>query len=419
LACSAARSALPYFEIMTNEPPLDPALDERVQIHHADGSTEYVQRDLLVGLDDWIANWAQNPQLPSAVTFTGWQGVDDEHPVGTGTEGYRIVYKTIRTVVVPEVSWNAGRVMVRLLNSPMTWGEARYPNAVRYRRDNEWMVPQWGDVERRGDQFRYAPNMDPTVAMEAHEETTPSGNFVEILYQLPDAGDLDYKQKLAMGQARVAPLTAAMDLIWGERVIGAVIAEEVGEVFGDWHWNRIIGGPTVLWEGQARLGVHDGRQYVEGLTLFNTIFGEHSEDERARLRVAAQWYWRADSDSDRVMRFLSYWLCSEACTLEGGEWNIRALKKAVAAILDTSVPTISAAVGRIYSLRGLVAHGKGRAVDDQTLRAAKAIAEALLSRRLVGRVTPDRVEALRISLSESVGTPTASGGGTGESWLKQ
>jgi hypothetical protein len=249
--------------------------------------------------------------------------------------------------------------------------------------------------------------------MEAHEETTPSGNFVEILYRLPDAASLGYKQKLALGRARIAPLTAAMDLVWGERLIGAVITEEVGEVFSDWHWNRLIGGPTVLWEGQARLGVHDGRQIGEALNLFNTIFGEHSEDERARLRVAAQWYWRADSDSDHVMRFLSYWLCAEACTLEGGEWNIRALKTVVAAILDTSVSKISAAVGRIYSLRGLVAHGKNRTVDDQTLTAAKAIAEAVLSRRLVGRVSPERVVALRNSLRESGGPQPAATDRTG------
>lgn len=390
---------------MTNEPPLDPDLDERVQIRHADGSTEYVRRDSLTGLDDWIANWAQNPRLPSAVSFTGWQGVDDEHPVGDGHAGYRIIYKTIRTVVLPEVSWSAVNVMVRLLNSPMTWGEARYTNAVRHRRENEWLVPQWGELQRRGNQFAYAANLDPTVAMEAHEETTPSGNFVEILYQLPDAANLGYMQKLALGRARTAPLTAAMDLIWGERLIGPVFTEEVGEVYSDWHWNRLIGGPTVLWEGQARLGVQDGREIAEALNLFNTIFGEHSEDERARLRVAAQWYWRADSDTDRVMKFLGYWLCSEACTLDTGEWNIRALKTALAAILDTSVSEISAAVGRIYSSRSLIAHGKNLAVDDHTLEAGKAIAEALLSRRLHGRVSPERVSALRSSLRGSGGTP--------------
>lgn len=377
---------------MTDDLPDE--LEERARVQHADGTEEFVRRADIHGLDEWADSWEQNPALPSGVSFAGWQMVDDDHPMGEGNPGYRIVYKTIRTVFAPELRVDAGRLLLRFGNDEITWGEARFPNALQHRREGEWLVPQWGKVSWQGGRGSYEPDANREVQMSAHQETTPAGNFVELLYRLPDAELLDYGGKLALGRSRVAPLTAAMDLMWGERILGSVITEEVGAIFEDWHWNRLLGGPTVAWEGQAQISVADSREFHDALDVAFKIFGEHSEAQRDRLRVAAQWYWRADRERDRVMKFLSYWLCVEAVVLEGGEWKIGPLKTMVAAILDSKVGAVGG-VGRIYAVRGEIAHGHSRAVTDQALAGVKAIAEAVLSRRLLGRVSRDRVVALR------------------------
>ena len=78
-----------------------------------------------------------------------------------------------------------------------------------------------------------------------------------------------------------------MDLLWGERVLGPVITEEVGAIFDDWHWNRLLGGPTVAWEGQAQIAVASASELRDALEVAFTINREQTEDERERLRVAA------------------------------------------------------------------------------------------------------------------------------------
>jgi hypothetical protein len=94
------------------------------------------------------------------------------------------------------------------------------------------------------------------------------------------------------------------------------------------------------------------------------------------------------------MKFLSYWLCVEAVALEDGAHKIGPVKRMVAAILDTTENAIDG-IGRIYNVRGEIAHGHSRAVTSEALAGAKAIAEAVLSRRLLGRVSLQRVAALR------------------------
>lgn len=368
--------------------------DPRARIHHPDGTEERIRRQDIHRLDEWGTTWGQNPLLPSGMSFSGWQMSDEDHPVTGGDAGYRVVYKTIRTVFAPALQMDAGNLLVRCGNEEITWGETRFPNALAHRREGEWLVPQWGSVTWQGGQASYETDPDRQVAFDAHQETTPAGNFVELLYRLPKGKTLDWAERLALGRSRIAPLTATMDLLWGERVLGPVITEEVGAIFDDWHWNRLLGGPTVAWEGQAQIAVASASELRDALEIAFTINREHTEDERERLRVAAQWYWRADREQDRVMKFLSYWLCVEAVALKGGAHKIGPVKAMVAAILDTKQNAIDG-IGRIYNVRGEIAHGHSRAVTSEALAGVRAIAEALLSRGLLGHVSPERVAALR------------------------
>lgn len=353
------------------------------------------------GLDDWLAHWQVNSDLPSRMTFAGWQMVDDEHPAEGGQAAYRIVHKTIRTIVYPELIVDAVTLRASFRNGPVTWGEPRFTNGMKDRRDGDYSVPQWGQLARSSVPPNYLVCVDPTIDIEAHEETTPPCNYVEILFKLPGPVPATHAGKVAAGRAGVAPFTAALDLLFGERLLGPMVTEEVGEVFPDWHWNRLVGGRTFSMEAQARLEVLDSSQLGSAIDEVLERARERDDESRSRVRVASQWYWRADADSDPVMKFLSYWLSIEALEL-GEKVNIGPVKDRVAALLSVSQTKVAEQVGRLYGLRSKLAHGTLRTVPEVELAAVSAVAHAILEHHVLGRVSEERRARLRDCLAVDV-----------------
>lgn len=368
--------------------------DPRVTIHNREfGETRRVPRGAISGLDGWAESWEDNSQLPSRVTFNAWQEADDDHPATAGKPGYRIVYKTIRTVPLPLLTLHGGTFRLTIGNGEVTWGQARFPNAMRHRRDGEWIVPQWGKLHTDGSTHRYEPEVDRAVEVSAHTETTPPCNYLEILYILPEPEHQSYEDHLSVARARVAPLTAAIDVLYGERLLGPVITEEIGDVFDDWHWNRWLGGPTVGYEGQARIKHLDTRDFVAAIEPVLELQAARSEEARNRVRVASQWYWTADRESDPVMKFVASWLAIEALEL-GQNANIAPIKVAVAEILGVEQRIISEGIGRTYGLRNKLLHGVTRAVSTEDIARVDAVTRALIERHLLGDVTHDTRESL-------------------------
>jgi hypothetical protein len=378
-------------------------IEPRAWIHdETTGEIKPVLKSDIAGLDEWAENWQVARDLPSIVTFSGWQGNDDQHVVGDGTPGYRIVYKTIRTITVPMLEIDATNLRISFQNGPVKWGEPRFTNALPGRRENHWIVPEWGTLRLDTEPQGYEIQLNPLVEMAAYTENTPSTNYVEILYKFSDGLVRSLAEQLAFGRSATAPLTAALDLIYGERLLGAVITEEVGEIFPDWHWNRLLGGRNVSMEFQARVDLLNAREIAGALNVVLELHAERDEQERARVRIASQWYWRADRDADPVLRFLGYWLCIEALEL-GDNAKIAPIKAAVAAIIGTTVSEVSEGVGRIYGLRGNIAHGKIRDVKPEEIERVRAVAEALLESKLLGMVTAPRCEALRNAVIDMTG----------------
>ncbi|WP_285102240.1 hypothetical protein [Promicromonospora sp. MEB111] len=371
------------------------------------GEVRPVLKSDLTGLDEWVENWPVAPDLPSSITFTGWQESDEQHPVDGGKAGYRIVFKTIRTITVPTLELDALNLRLSLQNGSVNWGEPRFTNALPGRREGHWLVPEWGTLRLDHEPRGYEIQVNPVVEMAAHTENTPMTNYVEILYMFNEDVTGSHAEKLAFGRSATGPLTAALDLIYGERLLGAVITEEIGEIFPDWHWNRLLGGRHVAMEAQARLDQLDANGIVAALNSFLEIHASRDDEERARVRIAAQWYWRADRDADPTLRFLGYWLCVEALEL-GNAANIAPVKAAVAAAADATVAEITEGVGRMYGLRGNVAHGKVRDVKPEDIDRVRAIAEALLESNLLGTVTNPKRAALRKAVIKSATQTSAS-----------
>lgn len=373
---------------------LDPRLTVRNNIT---GDTRLLPKGAVSGLDEWVRTWEPNSQFPAVMTFNGWQGSDDDHPAGTGKPGYRVVYKTIRTVPFPLLSLNGGSFRIQIGNGEINRGSARFPNAIPHRHENEWLVPQWGTLDVDAGKMTYTPQFDRSVEVSADSDTTPPCNHLELLYELPDTVGPEYHERLTLARARIAPLTAAMDLLYGERLLGPVLAEEVGEVFDDWHWNRWLGGPTVAYEGQARLKHLDTRDFLAAMTPMIEAYGDREEPDRNRLRIASQWYWRADHESDPVLKFIANWLAIEALELEENS-NIAPIKLAIAGILQVTLSEVAEPIGRVYGLRNRLLHGTSRTVTKSDLQRVDAITRALLERHLLGYVTHDTLDSLREGL---------------------
>lgn len=372
--------------------------DPRVHITNGQtGEQTPVRRDELLGVDEFMQSIQVDTELPPEFRFSGWQESDEEHPPGDGRPAYRVVFKTLRTVPTRPAAVVSSNCRVMFANDQVTWGEPRFGRALHWRRPDRYLVPDWGRVYYGP--LRYVRDANNTIPMEAHQDTTPPMNFVEILYVLhEDAAGKDHHSRLGAARSAVAPLLASIDLCFGPRLLGIRITEEIGEVFDDWHWNRRLDGPTVALEAQAELRYVDGDTVADQIATMFDANSARSEEDRARLRIAAQWYWRADAEVDPVQEFIAHWLTIEA--LEMDSPDIAPVKRVVHKQLGGDPAPIAVAVGRLHGLRSKLVHGKTRAVSSRQLTTIRAVSLALLERRLVGIMSTERRKALREAIAE-------------------
>ncbi|PZT88152.1 MAG: hypothetical protein DI630_33605 [Gordonia sp. (in: high G+C Gram-positive bacteria)] len=100
---------------------------------------------------------------------------------------------------------------------------------------------------------------------------------------------------------KLAPMIAALDLLYGVRLLGPIITEEIGAVFDDWHWNRKLGGRQFLYEPQARLKYLPTTLFMEAFEVFSELHRERDDKDRLRVRIASQWHLQARTLSDPLM----------------------------------------------------------------------------------------------------------------------
>ena len=371
--------------------------DPRVTLHNVEtGETTPVEADLVHGLDEFREAWEPQVETPSPMTFEGWQMSDDEHPAGGGRPAYRIVYKALRTVVVPQVRLEMANLLVRFANGEVTFGRPIFHGTLDSRKAGHFIVPEWGSVilDEGGNGMQYEYTVNRNVDIQAAQDTFPACNYVEVLYVLNDGVSSAYEASMSAGRAGVAPFTAMLDLSYGDRLLGPILTEEVGELFDDWHWNRRLGGRTVALESQANMKMISGHQLSDGLRAAVDRQLEFSDESRASVRVAAQWYWEAESQSDPGLGFASYWLVLEALEL-GQNANIRLRRIAFSAMLGCHEDDVNVSIGRLYGERSGLLHGNVRAVEEDEVAKVRTLASALLHKHLFGDVPDERVQEVR------------------------
>jgi len=375
----------------------DKTYDPRVTLRNDEtGEITPVVADLVHGLDEFREAWEPQVETPSPMMFEGWQMSDDEHPAGGGRPAYRLVYKALRTVVVPQVRLEMANLLVRFANGEVTIGRPIFHGTLDSRKSGHFIVPEWGSVilDEGGKGMQYEYTVNPNVDIQAAQGTFPACNYVEVLHVLNDGVSSGYEASMSAGRAGVAPFTAMLDLSYGDRLLGPILTEEVGELFDDWHWNRRLGGRTVALESQANMKMISGHQLSDGLRAAVDRQLEFSDERRASLRVAAQWYWEAESQSDPGLGFASYWLVLEALEL-GQNANIRPLRVAFSAMLGCNEDDVKVSIGRLYGKRSGLLHGNVRAVEEDEVAKVRILASALLHKHLFGDVPDERVQDVR------------------------
>lgn len=354
------------------------------------------------GLEEFSKRWQQNTDVPELMKFSGWQMSDADHPAGDGTPAYRLVHKTIRMIPFPAIVVDLGDILLRIKNGEVTTGKPVYEHALPWRREGEFINPEWGRLDTQiHDKINYVGSESHHIHARAHQETLPSGNYVEILCKLSAVAQDDYHDQLSEGRARVAAITAAMDLEFGPRLLGPILTEEIGNVFDDWHWNRRLDGASIGVESQTRIEQFHFESFHKKFEPIIRRLSTDNEEHYQRCRIASQWYWRAEREPDRVVQFISYWLIVEALELDENA-NINPIKESVAKLLNVTKNEISGQIGRLYGKRNRLLHGKQRYIDQDALRQVRILAGVLLEEHLLGLVSGLRLQELRTVVFQDV-----------------
>jgi hypothetical protein len=202
-----------------------------------------------------------------------------------------------------------------------------------------------------------------------------------VIWQSPQKVD-DPWGLLEAGRSAVSALLMQLELEFGPRLLASRLAEEVGEVFDDWHWNRRAFTGTAHAESQAALITITGQEFVDRCKPLIEQNQALSDQERGRLRLAARWYWIAQEELDATLRFLELWMVVE--TLEMPSSHIKPVVARAALLLGSEAVELKGSIGRLFGIRGNLVHGKARGVSASDMRAVEALARLLLSGRCGG-----------------------------------
>jgi hypothetical protein len=305
--------------------------------------------------------------------LSGWQRVDDAHPIGGGKPAYRVVFKTLRVGVAP-AEFKFSNLVVRFGHGTVERGGVRLGQAVRGRRREEWYLPEKGKLVEREGTLRYAPDSPLNFEFDAWQEQVEDVFFVEMLLVCKA---VDQSERLAEGRRHLASLKTLLDLRFGSRLLGLLLTEEVGELHDDGYRTRDLASESLANEWSFATQTVDAdalRQFGETLLEKQT---KRSESERLRLRLACDWYWSAIHAEEPVNEYLQLWFVVETIAMPDTT-NIAPVKDRLAAALGGDRSTW-ALVGRHFGRRGNLVHGQDeREVQPAALAELRDLVEVLL-----------------------------------------
>jgi hypothetical protein len=332
--------------------------------------------------------------FPDFFSMSGWQRSDDEHPPGSGIPAYRIVYKTLKTYL-PAIQMTWPNLTLRAGHGDVDRGSVLLGEAMQLRREHRWILPQPGDVEIDGDAATFRPRETKNFEFRAWEEQVEGVFFVElILYTTEESPD----RRMAEGRRRLGYLKTLIELSLGPRVLGALLTEELGEVFPDGHFNRNLQSEQVANEWQMDLAaIEDAKEWARH--PLGTLITRPPED-RERLSLACDWYWRSTETADLVTEYLELWFVVEALAMPDTT-DVRPVRERLAAAFGGNQSDWSELVGRHCGRRSNLVHGQARReVNETDVEGLRDLVQALLELEF-GIENDERANRLRSAVGVS------------------
>jgi hypothetical protein len=369
----------------------------------SDGSFEDITDDArLVGAQEFLDAWQRSVDTPDELRATYWTNVDGDHPVGRGAPAYRVVYKTLRMIPYPQFDMTWPNLRVHIRNGDVSRGQMVVERTIQGRSPRHRVLPEHGRLLEHEDRAQYVPCLDTRIEIRSQDETLRAISYVEIVWHLEGVDAADYEASVARGRRAVAPLKALLDLKFGPRLLAMPLTEEIGEAFEDGHWNRRDQSGLFTTESQAsirQIQVHEIADELAPLILAQQTL---PPADQARLTLACVWYWRADAEPDRVVRFISWWIVVES--LEMRDSNPRHVMKRLATIFSNDGGVWGKLIGKLFTLRGRLVHGQDWEVPEEQLQRVELVARVLLNSRLLGEV-PDGLRSEVLAAAAEAASP--------------
>lgn len=320
---------------------------------------------------------------------SGWQRSDQQHPSGTGNLGYRAVYKTLKLIPFPAVNLSWPNLNVRMLVEKVEFGGFNVKGkAIPSIFPNRLLLPEYIEIRRDGNSTTYHGETNMKWEFEAYMKEFPMSGIVEMLLEVEDPHEKDI---LFEGRRRISPILTILDLVYGERLIGALITEEVVELFPDGHWNRKIVSPSVGSESQLDLKGIENSQ-IEQMKYSIETYQEFGESDRKNIALATDWFWKSEREADRIDRFIQLWICLEA--LEMPTTNIKPIAEQLAIVTTEDYNFWKEPIGRLFGKRSDLVHGNSNEVDEHEIIILRGIVKILLANRLGKIEKSDLVQEL-------------------------
>lgn len=329
--------------------------------------------------------------LPDWYVASGYLWADHDHRAGEGRPAYRVVFKTLRVVAIGEARLEWENLSVRIWHGAVSRGRLQTGDALPWRRARHRVVPEWGDVVGEGNALSWQPRGKPVVDFQFDSDELGGGSFVELI--LETEAD-EPRARLMEGRSKLASLKTMLDLSFDQRLLGAQITEEVGEVFPDGHFICSAQSETVGIEAQLALKVLE----AEGIGAWaNTVLDAHMSrpaSERRRVGLACQWYQLAGETGDIVLEYLYLWLCVEILAMPDTS-NIRSVRETLSSELGGRADDWKRLMERLYQRRNMIVHDGKREVSEGDMADLRDLVEFLLEDELgwVRRERRDRLYA--------------------------
>jgi hypothetical protein len=305
------------------------------------------------------------------------QRVDDEHPPGSGTLGYRAVYKTLKLIPFPAVNLSWPNLKVRMVVESVQFGGFNVKgNAIPSVFPDRLLLPEFIEIRRDGNLISFYGETNMNWKFDAYEEEFPTSGIVELLLEMEDSKE---ENVIPKGRRRLSPILTILDLVYGERLVGALITEEVVELFQDGHWNRRIASPSVGSESQLDMEKIEEPQ-IEQMRKSIEVYQDLGESDRKNIAIATDWFWKSEREPDQIDRFIQLWICLEA--LEMPNTNIKPISKRLAIITSEDYNFWKEPVGRLFGRRSELVHGISSEVEEHEIIILRGIAKILLAYRL-------------------------------------